>query len=72
MEYFCDYCHEWYDVLYCETHFQSAHGQEGVTFERLQARRANIGGVDTRDEREAALAEEERPPFVTNNFRHTL
>jgi hypothetical protein len=31
-----------------------------------------VGGLDVRDEKEAALEEEERPVFVTNNFRHQL
>lgn len=72
MEYLCHYCHDWYDTAYCKSHFESVHGQNDVTFEKLQKRMAFLGGLETRDEKEAELAEEERPVFVTNNFRHVL
>ena len=72
MEYLCHLCKEWYDATYCESHFQSAHGQDGVTFEKLQKRMSVLGGLDTRDEAQVAQEEKERPVFVTNNFRHYM
>ena len=72
MEYFCHYCKDWFDTNYCKSHFESVHGQSDVTFEKLQKRMSVLGGLDTRDEKLVAEDEEERPVFVTNNFRHQM
>ena len=72
MEYYCPHCYDWFDTTYCTSHYESVHGQSGVTFEGLKKRMSFMGGLDVRDEKEAALDEEERPVFVTNNFRHVL
>lgn len=72
MQYYCHYCHDWYDTVYCQSHFDSVHGQKNVTFEALQKRLACLGGVDTREEEEQVPDADQAPVFVTNNFRHTL
>lgn len=72
MEYYCPSCRDWFDTTYCASHYESVHGQSDVTFEKLRQRMKVVGGLDVRDEKEAALEEEERPVFVTNNFRHQL
>jgi hypothetical protein len=73
MEFFCHYCHDWFETTSCAAHFESDHAQSDVTFEKLKKRWALVGGLETRDESEADLSsEEDRPVFVTNNFRHVL
>jgi hypothetical protein len=72
MEYYCHLCHDWLDANYSESHFDGVHGTKGMTIEKLQKRMAVIGGLDTRDEKQAVESEEERPVFITNNFRHTF
>jgi len=74
MEYFCHYCREWYDTVYCQTHFESCHGQKDVTFEKLQERLSCLGGLSVRDEQQVREAnkEENQKIFLTNNFQHVL
>jgi hypothetical protein len=88
MEYFCHYCREWYDTVYCQGHFESVHGQKNVTFDKLRERLACLGGLTTRDEeptvtppeapnargRDAWLLRDKADSkvFVTNNFHHNL
>ena len=72
MEFYCHYCHDWYDTASCGSHFMSAHGQNNITFDRLKKRWALVGGLETREEKEADLPDEDRPVFVTNNFQHNL
>jgi hypothetical protein len=74
MEYYCHYCHDWFDTETCQSHFEGVHGQENVTFENLCKRLESLGGISTRDE---VKEEEERSKkksefFETNNFRHIL
>jgi len=64
---------EWYDPAYCESHFESIHGQKGVTFENLKERLSHLGGLSTREEAPVEdFEKDERRVFVTNNFRHYL
>ena len=28
MEYYCHYCHDWFEDAYCEAHFESVHSQK--------------------------------------------
>jgi hypothetical protein len=88
MEYYCHYCREWQDPAYCESHFESVHGQKKVTFEALKTRLSTIGGLETREVDPEAIEEEptEKPPkswmwrddvdpnapIITNNFRHNV
>jgi hypothetical protein len=85
MEYLCHYCKEWQEAVYCQSHFESCHGQIGVTFESLQNRMSCLGGLDTREKPEVEGPKEKKVTnwlwrdgdttdgvFVTNNFRHNL
>lgn len=87
MEFFCHYCHDWYESEYCQSHFENVHNQKDVTFEKLKTRmEATMGGLSTR---EAPAPETETSPqsknwlfrekgdegdgtFVTNNFKHQM
>lgn len=86
MEYYCHYCHDWFDPAYCQSHFESVHGQKDVTFEKLKTRMETFGGLETRE----PVVEEESTPqpknwlfrdkddniengmFITSNFQHPL
>jgi hypothetical protein len=68
MEYLCHICRDWQETKQCEFHFEWAHGQSGVTLEKLQERLQALGGLSLRD---CVEADEPEPDvFVTNNFRH--
>lgn len=83
-QYYCYLCREWEDPEYCESHFESGHGQKKVTIEGLESRWRRIGCWDTR---EAPVEEtsEKKPkswmfkddfdpdaPIITNNFKHNV
>lgn len=83
MEFWCHYCRDWQDADYCETHFDSAHGQKKVTFEALQTRMQIMGGLETRDTPPDEPTEvkpkswmwrddntDPNAPIITNNFQH--
>jgi hypothetical protein len=87
MEYFCHYCHDWFETVYCESHFDNVHNQKGVTFEKLKTRMSALGGLDTREDPKPVdettepkrknwlFAEDDSAPngvFVTNNFQHNM
>jgi hypothetical protein len=87
MEYFCHYCHDWFETTYCESHFDSIHNQKGVTFGKLKDRMSVLGGLETREEPKAVdeTAEPKRKNWlfaddeqlqngvlVTNNFQHDM
>jgi len=69
MEYLCHICRDWQETKHCEFHFEWAHGQSGVTLEKLEERLQALGGLSVRDSDDNE--EPERDPFVTNNFRHS-
>lgn len=83
MEYYCQYCKDWEDAEYCESHYEMTHNQSGVTFDKLQTRMSFMGGLDTREAppervekkpKSWMYREEIDPdaPIVTNNFKHNM
>ena len=88
MEYYCHYCHDWLDSLYCLMHFESVHGQKDVTFEKLKKRMETFGGLETREEPPTVVEEETPKPknwmfrdkndnvengmFITSNFQNPI
>jgi hypothetical protein len=87
MEFYCHYCHDWYETTQSESHFDSIHNQKGVTFKKLQERMAVLGGLMTREEPKPTDETAEAPRknwlykddddcpngiFVTNNFQHNM
>jgi hypothetical protein len=87
MEYFCHYCHDWFETIYCESHFDNTHNQKGVTFEKLRDRMAVLGGLDVREEPKSTESDApekqknwlfrdeddlQNGVLVTNNFQHQM
>ena len=87
MEYFCQYCKDWFETTYCESHFDSTHNQKDVSFEKLKKRMSSLGGLETREEPKPVDDTAEPPRknwmfkddddcpngvFVTSNFRHNM
>lgn len=74
MEYYCQYCRDYFEFDTCEAHFESSHGQSNVTIEKLKTRLECLGAWMTRDPEEIKEENKDKKPtyFVTNNFRHLI